>query len=458
MPTVVAELGNVERYSWAFSAYLLTSTTTVPLYGKLADLYGRKRVFNTAVALFLFGSMLCGVSGSFAQLILFRAIQGLGAGGVMPVSATIIGDIYPLEERGRVQGLFSAVWATASLIGPAIGGVVTDLASWRWVFLFNLPFGLIAGALVHRFLAEEQPRREHRLDLAGTALLTLGVSLLLIALQEGTTLWGWSDARTIGAFVLAAGALVVFVRQERRAPEPMLPPDLFRNRVIAVTSLGAVALGTLLFTLTAYVPVFVQGVLDGTASQAGAALMPMTLAWPVASTLAGWLLMRTGYRPLMIFGATVGVAGSLLLAGLDAGSDRGDVMLAMLVIGTGLGFVSTPYMVSVQTAVPRSRRGVATSTHQFFRTIGGAIMVALFGVVLNAYLLREAGTGASARSALDPDLRHGLAPEQLAPLVRGLREGLHAIYVACALIAAAGVVIALLFPRGSATSLAHREE
>jgi EmrB/QacA subfamily drug resistance transporter len=455
MPTIVSELGSVERYSWAFSAYLLTSTTTVPLYGKLADLYGRKRIFIFSVALFLAGSVLCGVAGSFAQLILFRAIQGLGAGGVMPVAITIVGDIYTLEERGRVQGLFSAVWAVASLVGPAVGGLVTDLASWRWVFYFNLPFGFVAAAMVHRYLQEEESRREHRLDIVGTVLLTGGVALFLVALQEGSTIWGWADARTLGTLAVAVVALAFFVRQELRAPEPMLPFDLFRVRLIAVASIGSIALGTLLFTLTAYVPMFVQGVLGGSASEAGATLMPMSLGWPVASTLAGWLLMRAGYRPLVLLGAITAFAGCLLLASLDAGSDRTDVMLAMLVVGAGLGFVSTPYIVAVQAAVPRSRRGVATSSQQFFRTIGGAIAVTVFGAVLNAYLLNAAGAGVSAQSALDPSLRQALDPESLGRLVLGLREGLHVIYLACAVAALAGCAVAFLFPRGSAASLAH---
>ncbi|MGH7506353.1 MAG: MFS transporter, partial [Longimicrobiales bacterium] len=199
MPTAVSELGSVTHYSWAFSAYLVTSTTTVPLFGKLADLYGRKRIFTTAVIIFLAGSTLCGLSGSFGQLIVFRAIQGLGAGGVIPVAITIIGDIYTLEERGRVQGLFSGVWAVASLVGPAVGGLVTDLASWRWVFYFNIPFGIIAALMVRTFLREKALRREHRLDVLGTVLLTGAVCLLLVATQEGSSAWGWADPRTAAA-------------------------------------------------------------------------------------------------------------------------------------------------------------------------------------------------------------------------------------------------------------------
>jgi MFS family permease len=372
------------------------------------------------------------------------------------VAITIVGDIYTLEERGRVQGLFSAVWAVASLVGPAVGGLVTDLASWRWVFYFNIPFGALAAVMVHAFLREEAARREHRLDLIGTLLLTGAVCLLLIAAQEGSSTWGWTDARTLAAVVFGVIGIALFIRQERRSAEPMLPLDLFRSRIIGVASMGAFALGTLLFTLTAYVPMFTQGVLGGTASEAGATLMPMSLGWPITSTLAGWLLLRVGYRPLTILGATIAVAGCAMLAMLGPGSGRTDVMLAMLILGAGMGFMSTPYIVAVQSAVPWSRRGVATSSQQFFRTIGGAIAVAAFGAVLNARLATVAGPDASARTVLDPVLRQSLDPGAVERLQSALGAGLHSIYVACAVVAAIGLIIALLFPGGSAASHAHR--
>lgn len=456
LPTVVADLGGVSRYSWVFSAYLLTSTTTVPLFGKLADLFGRRRVYLVSVALFLLGAMLSGTSTSFTQLILYRALQGLGAGGVQPVAITLVGDIYTMEERGRMQGVFSGVWAVSSLVGPAAGGLITDLLSWRWVFFLNLPFGLASAILLRLFLREETERRRHHLDIAGTVSLTFAITLLLLAVLQGSDLWGWTDVRTLGMIAVSGVGLVYFLFQERRAPEPMLPLELFRNPVIAISSLGSVALGTVLFCDSAYVPMFTQGVLGGTAIDAGMSLAPMSIGWPIASTLSGWLAMRYGYRVFAIAGAVLAVVGSLVLASAHAGSGVGIVMLSMLLVGFGLGFMSTPYLLAVQNAVPWRQRGVATSSVQFFRTIGGAIAVAALGAVLNARLLAEAGT-TDANVVLNPARRGSLAPEVLHRLVSALDSGLHSVYLAIAGMALVGVLVAVLFPRGSAESQAHEE-
>jgi EmrB/QacA subfamily drug resistance transporter len=457
MPTAVADLGGMERYSWVFSAYLLTSTTTVPLYGKLADLYGRLRIFVIGMALFLLGSALSGAAGSFSQLIIFRAIQGLGAGGVMPVSITIIGDIFTLQERGRMQGLFSGVWGLASLIGPALGGFVTDALSWRYVFYFALPFGITSAILLSVFLVEHELRREHKLDVLGTALLTASIALLLVAILEGSEAWGWNSPLTIG--VLAAGlvSLFAFLRQERRAPEPTLPLDLFRNRVIAVASAGSVVLGALLFSLTAFVPMFAQGVLGGTAKDAGVPLVAMSVSWPLGSAVSGRLMNRTGYRPLVIFGGIAGAIGVLLLAFVGLHSTLALVTAAMFVLGLGFGFVATPYLVAVQNAVPWRRRGVATSTGQFFRTIGGALAVAVFGAILNARMHAFLGRAVNANAALDPQLRSHLSSTDLASMTAGLAAGLHAVFLACGLLSIFGLVITLFFPAGAPSEHAHQE-
>lgn len=457
VPTAVGELGGVSHYSWVFSVYLLTSTTTVPLFGKLADLHGRKRTYNVAVAVFLVGSALSGLSRSFGQLVIFRAIQGLGAGGVMPVAITVIGDIYKLEERGRVQGAFSGVWALASLIGPLLGGVITDALSWRWIFYLNVPFGLVSAWMLHRWLREETKRTEHRLDILGTLSLTTAVTLLLLALIEGPESWGWTDPRTLALLAGSVLGLIVFFWQERRAPEPMLPLDLFQNRLIAVASAGNVLLGALLFAITAYVPMFGQGVLGGTAVDAGTILAPILIGWPIASTLAGRLLLRVGYRSMSIGGATLAVAGTLLLARAGAATTRLEVMAAMLIIGLGLGFVSMPYLLGVQSAVPWQRRGVATSSVQFFRNIGGALAVAALGALLNSRLQAAVGPGADANAALDPALRARLAPATLHHLTAALLHGLQAVFTALAVLAMVGFGVALLFPRGSAQEQMHRE-
>jgi EmrB/QacA subfamily drug resistance transporter len=457
VPTAVGELGGVSHYSWVFSAYLLTSTTTVPLFGKLADLFGRKRTYQVSVALFLLGSALSGLSRTFGQLILFRAVQGLGAGGVQPVAITITGDIYNLEERGRIQGIFSGVWALSSLLGPLLGGLITDVLSWRWIFFVNIPFGLLSAWLLQIWLREETPRRQHKLDILGTVTLTAAVTLLLLALLEGPNVWGWGDVRTVGLLAGSAAGFAVFVWQERRAPEPMLPLDLFRNRLIAVSSAGNMLVGVLLFALTAYVPMFGQGVLGGTAVDAGTILAPILIGWPIASTIAGRLLLRVGYRSMALGGGALIVAGSGLLAFTGAGTGRLQIMTSMMIVGLGLGFTSMPYLLGVQNAVPWQRRGVATSTVQFFRNIGGAVAVAALGALLNARLEAAAGPGVSADAMLDPALRAKLAPAALHHLTAALLHGLQGVFVALAALGAATLLVALFFPPGSPRSLTHLE-
>lgn len=427
MPTAVADLSGMQRYSWAFSVYLLTSTTTVPLYGKLADLYGRMRIYLFGMAFFLAGSVLCGLATSFDQLILFRAIQGLGAGAVMPVSITLIGDIFTLEERARMQGVFSGVWGIASLIGPAVGGFVTDAFSWRFVFFFAVPFGILSAVLLKVNLREQEIRREHKLDLIGTTLLTASIAFLLIAILEGSEAWGWTSPYTLGFAALALISFLAFVRQERDTPEPTLPFDIFAIPVIAVASAGSIVLGSLLFTLTAFIPMYGQEVLGGSASQAGLPLIGMSIGWPIASTVAGRMMIRVGYRPLVLFGAFLAAAGTALLLFVSPTTPLALLILAMVVIGFGNGFVSTPYLVATQNAVPWNRRGVATSASQFFRTVGGCIATAALGALLNSRLKTS-----------------------------GLASALHSVFVACLVLALAGLIVALFFPAGSAQHHAHQ--
>jgi EmrB/QacA subfamily drug resistance transporter len=455
VPTAVGELGGVSHYSWVFSAYLLTATTSVPLYGKLADLFGRRRVYHLSVALFLLGSALSGAAGSLTQLILFRALQGLGAGGVQPIALTIVGDIFSLEERGRMQGFFSGVWGVASLLGPPLGGLITDSLSWRWIFYLNVPLGLASAFILERYLREGgavTPRGERRLDLLGTAVLTGAVTALLVALLEGEAMGGFTRPGTLSLFALAAVGCGVFLWQERRAVDPMLPLDLFRERLISVSSAINLVVGALMYSITAFVPMFSQGVLGGSAVAAGAVLTPMLFAWPIASVISSRMLMRAGYRRLALAGGATATAGGLLLVHAGQAGNRLEILAATLIIGFGLGFLAMPSLLSVQNAVTWKRRGVATSTVQFFRSMAGAVAVAALGAMLNVHLeILTAGPGRAAidlNAALDPVLRGRLPRAALADLTAALASGLQAVFVGMALIAAAGLGFALLFPPG----------
>src|SRR5229473_7194630 len=366
LPSIVGKLGGISLYSWVFSIYLLTSTTTVPIYGKLADLYGRKPVFLFGSGLFLLGSILCGAAQSMEQLIVFRAIQGLGAGAVLPIVLTIIGDLFELRERARIQGLFSGVWGLSSVIGPAVGGLIVDHFSWRWVFYINVPFGLLSAFLLIVSLKENVERKKHSIDYLGTLTLTVGIVALLFALLQGGVTWAWTSLPSLGLFALAIVLIVLFLLQEARASEPILPLTLFTNRIITISSIGGVILGVVMFGITSYVPLFVQGVRGGTATSAGVTLGPLLIAWPIASTLSGKVIIRFGYRFTAVMGALLVTIGVGLVTLLQVSSTLPYVVAAMLVIGTGLGLMSTAFIISVQNAVPWNVRGVATASTQFF--------------------------------------------------------------------------------------------
>jgi Na+/melibiose symporter-like transporter len=325
------------------------------------------------------------------------------------------------------------------------------------VFYLNLPFGVLSILLLYAFLKEGEPRSKRQLDYVGTLTLTVSIGLLLLALLEATELWGWADGRTLGMVGVSVAGLLFFLWQENRAPEPMLPLDLFRNRVIAVASAGGFLMGTVLFCAAAFVPMFTQGVLGGTAIDAGMTLAPMSIGWPIASTTSGWLLAKRGYRTFVLSGATLTTLGCFLLSVADPDSGRGPVMLAMFLLGGGLGFLSTPYLLAVQNAVPRHRRGVATSSVQFFRSIGGSIAVAALGAVLNAHLAGNLTTDIDPNVALNPELRVQVPREVLGELVNALNGGLGGVYLVMTGLAVVGVGIALLFPGGSAHVHAYQK-
>ncbi|MGH7922605.1 MAG: MDR family MFS transporter, partial [Candidatus Dormibacteraceae bacterium] len=376
LPTIARELGGLSLYSWVFTGYLLTSTTSVPLWGRLADIAGRRRILLLGLALFVGGSVLCGLAPNMPLLIAFRVLQGIGAGCVQPVVFTIVGDTFPIGQRARLQGFFSAVWAVASVVGPILGAVFVSTIGWRWIFDINLPIGIAAALMI---LVYHEPKRraaDRSLDLLGALLLTLAIAGLLFGLGAGsaTAKPNWLIAG------LGAVLAVAFVLYETRAKVPVVPLDLLRNRVVGPALGAGVLAGTLMFGVTAYVPLFVQDALHQSAYAAGASAAPLSLGWPIGSILAGRLLLKVGYERLLLAGSIALVAGTGVLAAFSR--TPVEIGASAAVMGLGMGLISTPILIVIQASVGHERRGAATALNQLSRTIGGAVGVGLMGILI----------------------------------------------------------------------------
>ncbi len=386
VPSIVRQLGGFSQFPWLFSVYLLTQAVTVPLYGKFADLRGRRPVLFFGIGVFLLGSVLCGVAWSMPALIAFRGLQGIGAGAVQPMTITIVGDLYSVPERARVQGYMASVWAVASVLGPTLGGVFAQYLSWRWIFFVNLPIGALATWLLWRHFAENVTRGRHRIDFTGAALLTTGCSLVILGLLEGGVAWAWGSWPSAVVFVVGAVLLISFVQVERRAVEPVLPLWVFRPRVLVGGNLAAAAVGALLIALSSYVPTYVQGVLGTGALVAGLALAALTIGWPLAAAYVGRVYVRLGFRDTALIGSAVVLLGAVLCMLLQSTSRVWQVAAACFVVGVGLGLTNVPTLVAVQSVVGWEHRGVVTATNMFTRALGSAVGVAIFGAVANATL------------------------------------------------------------------------
>jgi EmrB/QacA subfamily drug resistance transporter len=465
MPTVIASLGGLQIYSWVFSAYILTSTVTVPLWGRLSDLYGRRPFVLAGIFIFLLGSILSGLATSMTQLVIFRAVQGLGAGALLPLGMTIIGEIYSPEKRARMQGLFSGVWGLASIIGPLIGGFVTDHLSWRWVFYINIPFGLLAAFLIATALIEPRDHRKRvTIDYAGAFTLTAFLTLLLLALMNGGVPQdGWG----FGLLGLAALLGVLFVWIERRALEPIVPLSFFGHKIFSVSAGNGFFVGMAMFGSLSFIPLFVQGVIGTTATEAGTALTPFMLAWVGFSVLGGRLLLKIGYRVTALMGAALLVVGFIGLAWMDAQTSRPIVMGYLAIAGAGMGFSMITLLIAVQTSIPRAQLGIATSGTIFFRSIGGAVGVAVMGAVLTvqmqAQMGRLMGLAGDAFSAekladlvrhpdalLNPAARAQLPPPVLNALQEMLATALHGVFLVGLVAVVLAFVITLFLPKDRA--------
>ena len=441
MPTIVAALGGLAHYSWVFSAYLLTSTVTVPVWGKLSDLFGRRRLFQIGVAVFLIGSAACGFAQTMTQLIVARAVQGLGAGALVPLAMTIIGDIFTLQERAKMQGLFSGVWGISSIFGPLVGGFITDQLDWRWVFLVNLPVG-IAAAFIIGIALKEPPRHEApSIDYLGATVLTVAVTILLLVLGATDIV----TPRNLVLIVLVIASLFWFVHIERRAKDPVVPLGLFRNRVVAVAVGVGFLAGIAMFAAITFVPLLAQGVLGATATEAGTFLTPLMLSWVVVSVIGGRLLLRFGTRVLVIVGLVLMCGGFSALATFTRATPRAIMMVELIVIGAGLGLVMLTLLIASQHSVPREQLGITTSLNQFSRSIGGALGVAVLGALLAAGLAEFAQ---DPNALVNPEARAHIAPAELAQLQGALEGTLRNIFWVSAAVVALALAGAFTLPRG----------
>lgn len=384
MPTVIGDLGGVELYAWVFTVYMLTSTVTVPIYGKLSDLFGRKPVLLFGLTLFLIGSILSGLATSIMALIVFRALQGLGAGAIQTTGLTIVGDIFELKERGRVQGLFAAVWGFSGIVGPLLGGLIVKYFSWHWIFFINVPFGLASIIVLTTAYHEKVEKRQRTLDIAGAVLLTGGV----LALLTGVNGTSHGLVLTLAGIAL----LVAFFFVEKRTPEALLPLDLFSQSPVLEASLASMLGGAAMFTTVTYIPLFIQGVTFGSPTEAGAALTPMLVGWPLASTLAGRLIPRFGFKRFVTLGSLIlALAAFGMALSVAAHVNDARLMITTAFFGVGLGLINTSIIIAVQTTVPWDRRGVATASTLFFRAIGGTLAVGILGGVLRLTLANAEG-------------------------------------------------------------------
>ncbi|ARF72313.1 DHA2 family efflux MFS transporter permease subunit [Streptomyces sp. NPDC012600] len=399
LPTIVSELGGMDHLSWVVTAYLLAATAATPLWGKLGDQYGRKKLFQTAIVIFLIGSALCGMAQNMPQLIGFRALQGLGGGGLMVLSMAIVGDLVTPRERGKYQGLFGAVFGVTSVLGPLLGGFFTETLSWRWVFYINLPIGVVALLVIAAVLHIPVHREKHTIDYLGTFLIASVATCLILVASLGGTTWAWGSAQIIALAVLAVVLLVAFVAVERRAVEPVLPLKLFRIRTFSLVAVISFVVGFAMFGAMTYLPTFLQVVHDITPTMSGVHMLPMVLGMLLTSTGSGQLVSRTGrWKVFPLAGTALTAAGLLLLHRLTPASSTWEMSLSFFVFGAGLGLVMQVLVLVVQNAVSYRDLGVATSGATFFRSIGASFGVAIFGTVFTNRLTGQLDSALAGRS------------------------------------------------------------
>lgn len=414
VPQIVSDLGDFSLFTWVFSIYLLTQTVTIPIYGKLSDLYGRKPILIYGSLLFLAGSAACAMAWNMPSLIVFRGLQGLGAGAIMATVNTLAGDLYSLEERGRVQGFLSSVWGMAAISGPLLGGTFVEYLSWHWIFLVNLPIGALAIGLLMACLNEQVVRQRHHVDYLGSLTILAAVGTLIFALMQGGTAWPWLSNTSMGVFILALVLTALAIWSQKRAAEPILPSWLWHNKALVGANLCMVGMGFVVMVPSAYLPTFTQSVFSLGAIASGFILAAISLGWPTASTISAHLYLRIGFRHTALIGSILicFATGGFLLLPIDVAI--GWIVADQILLGAGFGLLSTPLLVGAQSSVPWQQRGVVTGANMFSRFLGQSLGVAIFGTLFNASLSQQL---ASAPTALAAHL-----PAQIDEIINTLQQ------------------------------------
>ncbi|QGG93990.1 MDR family MFS transporter [Actinomarinicola tropica] len=458
LPTIVGELGGLDHLSWVVTAYLLTTTASTPLYGKLSDIYGRRLMFQSAIVIFVIGSMLCGLSQGMLQLIVFRGIQGIGAGGLMAMAFAIIGDIVSPRERGRYTGYLGAVFAVSSVAGPLLGGFFVDNLSWRWVFYVNVPIGVAALVITSSVLRLPFVRRDHAIDFAGAALLVAAVSTLLLALVWGGSEYPWGSSTIVGLFAASAVLTGLFLWWEHRTAEPILPLRLFGGRVFSTGAALSFLLGGAMFGAIVFLPLFLQVATGASATNSGLLLLPLMAGLMTTSITSGRVIARTGhYKKWPIAGMATAAVGMFLLSTMEPDTSRLTSSLYMLVVGVGLGMVMQVLVLAVQNGAEFSDLGVVTSSVNFFRSLGGSFGVSVFGVVfatalddrlaelVPAGVLGAAGFNPESLTASPAQIR-ALPPEVLGPVTTAMADSITAVFLLVVPLLVLGVGLAMMMP------------
>lgn len=455
IPKIVNDLGGMHLMNWVVSIYLLTTAVATPIVGKLSDLYGRKLMFICGTILFLIGSMLSGMSQSMEQLIIFRAIQGLGAGAILPVTMIIIGDIYSFEERAKIQGWISGIWGISGILGPLTGGLMVDYVSWHWIFYFNVPFGFLSIFFIVMYFHENLDKKKQKVDYLGIALFTVSMTSLMFALLSGGTQYAWNSPFMIGILILAAAALVLFLIVEYYVKEPMLPLRLFAMRLISVSNISGFLLSAILVAITIYLPLWIQGVAGKGATDSGFTLIPLSVCWPVGAALAGRWFVRIGVRYTTLIGVSCLILAASGLYFVDIHTPYILLVALMGLFGLGFGFAFTSYTITVQSAVGWEMRGAAMASHTFLRTLGQTIGISVFGMLFNMNIesYKTAHSQNEALQQLDiSKVFHGDQVANLSPdIMESMREmmvyGIHHIFISLLIIAVMGLAITWILPK-----------